>query len=210
MEADESLMALEQYLTFTIAMMIYVVTPGPGVMAVIARALADGMAATIPHILGIVVGNMIYLLASIYGLAWIAQQMGQTFLIIKLLGGAYLVYLGIRLWRSSGEITTLRNRRPKTILATFFTGLIITASNPKAILFYLAILPAILDLAAINLHTLLPVMVINSLVLMVIVGGYSAIASKVRRLFTNTTAMKKLNKGAGSIMITAGIGIATS
>lgn len=210
MEAEESHMALEQYLTFTIAMMIYVVTPGPGIMAVIARALADGMAATIPHIMGIVVGNMIYLLASIYGLAWIAQQMGQTFLLIKILGGAYLIYLGIRLWRSDGKIATLKNRQPKTVMATFFTGLMITASNPKAILFYLAILPAILDLGAINLASLLPVMAINSLVLVLIVGGYSAIASKVRQLFTNAGAMKRLNKGAGSVMIAAGFGIAAS
>lgn len=203
-------MALEQYLTFTIAMMIYVVTPGPGIMAVVARSLADGMSATIPHIMGIVVGNMFYLLASIYGLAWIAQQMGQTFLLIKLLGGAYLIYLGIKLWRSSGEITALRDRQPKTVVATFFTGLMITASNPKAILFYLAILPAVLDIGALNLQTLAPVMIINSLVLVAIVGGYSAIAAKIRKLFTDSNAMKKLNKGAGSVMIAAGLGIAAS
>ncbi len=203
-------MALEQYLTFAIAMMIYVVTPGPGVMAVIARALADGMAATIPHIMGIITGNMIYLLSSIYGLAWVAEQMGETFLVIKVLGGTYLVYLGIRLWRSNGEIATLQDRRPKTVVATFFTGLMITASNPKAILFYLAILPAVIDIGTMNLQSLIPVMIINSLVLIFILGVYSAIASKVRQLFTNSKAMRKLNKGAGSIMITAGFGIAAS
>jgi len=203
-------MALEQYLTFTVAMIIYVVTPGPGVMAVVARSLADGMAATIPHIMGIVTGNLIYLLASIYGLSWIASQMGQTFLLIKIVGGAYLVYIGVRLWRSSGEITALRDRQPKTVLATFFTGLMITASNPKAILFYLAILPVVIDINTINLQTLVPVMIINSLVLIAIVGGYSAIAATVRQLFNNSHTMKKLNKGAGSIMIAAGIGIAAS
>ncbi len=203
-------MALEQYLTFALAMIVFVVTPGPAMLAVIARALADGFAATIPHILGLVIGNLIYLLASIYGLAWIAEQMGEAFLIIKLLGGAYLVYLGVQLWRSSGEISELKKRQPKTILATFLTGLMITMSNPKAILFYLAILPAIIDMGAISLHTLLPIMVINSLVLVTIIGSYSALAAKVRKWFTNARAMRKLNKGAGGIMIGAGLGIAAS
>ncbi len=203
-------MALEQYLTFTIAMMIYVVTPGPGVMAVVARSLADGMAATIPHITGIVAGNLIYLLASVYGLAWIAGQMGEAFLFIKLIGGAYLVYLGIRLWRTRGELSLERHRNPKTVIATFFTGLMITASNPKAILFYLAILPAVINIDAINLQKLIPVMIINALVLVVIVGGYSVVAASIRQLITNSRAMQRLNKGAGSVMIAAGIGVAAS
>ena len=203
-------MALEQYLTFAIAMMIYVVTPGPGVMAVVARALADGMTATIPHILGIVTGNLIYLLTSIFGLAWIASQMGPAFLAIKLVGGAYLVWLGIKLWRASGEISTHCDPQPKTILATYLTGLMITASNPKAIFFYLAILPVVIDLKTLNIQTLIPIMIINALVLIAIMGGYSAIAAKVRQIFTHSRTMKKLNKGAGSIMIAAGLGIAAS
>ncbi len=203
-------MALHQYLTFTIAMIVYVVTPGPGVMAVVARSLADGAAATIPHILGIVTGNLIYLLASLYGLSWVASQMGQAFLFVKLAGGAWLVYLGIRLWRTSGKITELRKRQPKTAIATYFTGLTITASNPKAILFYLAVLPAVIDMAAVDLVTLLPVIIINALVLIIIIGTYSAIAAQIRNLFTRSSALKKLNRGAGSIMIAAGLGIATS
>ena len=73
--------------------------------------------ATTPHILGNVVGNWLYFLASIYGLLWIAEQMGEAFLIVKLLGGAYLVYLGVKLWRSDGEISTISKRRPKKLLA---------------------------------------------------------------------------------------------
>ena len=203
-------MALEQYLAFALAMIVFVVTPGPAMLAVIARALADGFSATIPHILGLVIGNLIYLLASIYGLAWIAQQMGEAFLVIKLAGGAYLVYLGIQLWRSNGEMAALKKRQPKTLLATFLTGLMITLSNPKAILFYLALLPAIIDIGSVDLRTLIPIMAINSAVLATIIGGYSAMASKVRKLFANASSMRKLNKGAGGVMITAGFGIAAS
>ena len=203
-------MALEQYLTFTIAMGIYVAIPGSAVMAIVARALSDGFLATTPHILGNVVGNLIYFLASIYGLLWIAEQMGEAFLIVKLLGGGYLVYLGVRLWRSNGEISSIMTPHRKKRLARFLTGLMITLSNPKAILFYLAILPAILDLRTVSLTALAPIMIINALVVMVIIGSYSAIAAKVRQFFTNTNAMKKLNKGAGSIMVGAGLGIAAS
>lgn len=203
-------MALEQYLTFAFAMGIYVAIPGSAVMAVIARALSDGFLATIPHILGNVIGNWLYLLASIYGLLWIAEQMGEAFLIVKLLGGAYLVYLGAKLWRSDGEISTISKRRPKNLMANFLTGLMITLSNPKAILFYIAILPAILDLRTISFTVLLPVTLINGLVVMMIIGSYSALAAKVRQFFTNAKSIRKLNKGAGGVMITAGVGIAAS
>ena len=210
MEAFERLMALEQTLTFTIAMIIYVAIPGSAVMAIVARALSDGFLASTPHILGNVIGNLIYFLASIYGLLWIAEQMGEAFLIIKLAGGAYLIYLGVKLWRSSGEISAANKHQRKNLLACFFTGLMITLSNPKAILFYLAILPAIMDLRTVSLGELMPIMLINALVVMTVIGSYSAIAAKVRQFFTNTKAMRKLNKGAGGIMIGAGLGIAAS
>jgi threonine/homoserine/homoserine lactone efflux protein len=136
--------------------------------------------------------------------------MGQAFFIVKLLGGAYLVYIGVRLWRSSGQVAAFENRQPKTVLATFFTGMMITASNPKAILFYLAVLPAVIDLGTVDFGTFAPIAIINSLVLIIIVGGYSAIAAKVRQIFSDAGAMKKLNKGAGSVMIAAGFGVAAS
>ena len=203
-------MGLEQHLTFALAMLIYVAIPGSAVMAVVARALSDGFWATTPHILGNIIGNWIYLFASIYGLLWIAEQMGEAFLMVKILGGGYLVYLGIRLWRSNGQISTTQNNRRKNVLTRFLTGLMITLSNPKAILFYLAILPAILDLRTITWTALMPIMLINALVVMFVIGSYSAIAAKVRQFFANAKAMRKLNKGAGSIMIGAGLGIAAS
>ncbi len=210
MEAEKAQMALEQTLTFTIAMIIYVAIPGSAVMAIVARALSDGFLASIPHILGNVVGNLIYFFASIYGLLWIAEQMGEAFLIVKLAGGAYLVYLGIRLWRSGGEIATANKQYLQNRLSCFFTGLMITLSNPKAILFYLAILPAILDLRTVSASQLIPIMVINALVVTVVIGSYSAVAARVRQFFKNAKAMRKLNKGAGGVMITAGFGIAAS
>ncbi len=209
-EADESPMALEQYLAFTIAMAIYVVTPGPGVMAVVARALADGLRATIPHMLGIITGNLAYLSASIFGLAWIARQMGESFLLVKIAGGAYLIWLGVRMWRSGGDIASFHEHRSRSFLSTFFTGLMITASNPKAILFYLAVLPAVLDTGAADPKSLAAIALINSSVLALIVGGYALVAAQVRQLFKNSASVKRLNKGAGSIMIAAGCGIAAS
>jgi threonine/homoserine/homoserine lactone efflux protein len=203
-------MSLEQLITFAIAMAVYVVTPGPGIMAVVARALADGMMATLPHSMGMIVGNMIYLLLAIFGLAWVAQQMGDAFFIVKLFGGLYLVYLGIKLWRKKEEIGELQTQRSQNPVRTFFTGMMITASNPKAILFYLAVLPAVLDLNVMNLGTFLPVAVINVITLALIVGGYAFIAARVRQIFTNSTAMRRLNRGAGAIMISAGIGLTAS
>jgi threonine/homoserine/homoserine lactone efflux protein len=203
-------MAIENYTPFALAMCVYVAIPGPGVMAVVARALASGMRATLPHIAGILLGNMIYLLTSLFGLAWLAQSMGEAFFIIKLAGGLYLVWLGARLWRKNEAMQELEARQSKGIMATFLTGLMITLSNPKAILFYLAALPAVLHIGRLDPASLAPVMLINSLVLIVIIGAYAAMASRLRAIFSQGRALRRLNRGAGSIMIAAGLGVASS
>jgi len=91
------------------AMFLLAITPGPGVFATVSKALASGFRHAVPVVAGIVVGDMVFLLFAIYGLAVIAETFSFMFTVVKYFGGAYLIWLGIRLWRSPRPVWKLQN-----------------------------------------------------------------------------------------------------
>jgi threonine/homoserine/homoserine lactone efflux protein len=93
-------MSLLSIFSLAIAMFILAATPGPGVFATISRSLASGFVPSLAVIAGIVTGDIIFLLFAIMGLSVIAQAMGNFFVVIKIIGAAYLIFLGIKIWRS--------------------------------------------------------------------------------------------------------------
>ena len=91
-------MSLETIIALLIACFIIKATPGPGVFATVGRALFQGFGPTLVFIAGIMTGDFLYLLFAFTGLAVIAHQFGEFFFVIRLIGGGYLIYLGVRLW----------------------------------------------------------------------------------------------------------------
>lgn len=91
-------MTLYSIFAFFVAMLILAITPGPGVIATVSKALSVGLLRTIPLIIGIIVGDLVFLLFSIFGLAFVAESFTMLFLLIKYLGALYLIYLGIKMW----------------------------------------------------------------------------------------------------------------
>ena len=116
--------------------------PGVSVLAVSARSAAFGFAHGIFTSLGIVVGDMAFILVAIYGLSVLAGLMGNYFFLIKYLGGAYLIWLGIVLWRSKSKVEKVADSGKSSLPSSFMTGLLITLGDQKAILFYLGFFPA--------------------------------------------------------------------
>jgi len=93
-------MSLVSIFSFAIAIFVLAVTPGPGVFAVISRSLASGFKTTLLMVAGCVTGDIIFLLFAIMGMSVIAQTMGTLFLLVKIAGAAYLIFLGIKIWIS--------------------------------------------------------------------------------------------------------------
>ena len=123
-------------------MTVLAASPGPGVFGVISRSLSSGVRKTLFMIAGIVTGDLIYLTFAIFGLTYVAQNMGRLFTVIRIAGGLYLVWIGIKTFlarvpEGEGKKGSGKNRP----FAVYLSGLLITLSNPKVILFYCGFLP---------------------------------------------------------------------
>ena len=134
-------MSLETIIALLIACFIIKATPGPGVFAIVGRALFQGFGPTLVFIAGIMTGDFLYLLFAFTGLAVIAHQFGEFFFVIRLIGGGYLIYLGVRLWLVPPAAVETGSAPAGNRGKAFLSGVVLTFGNPKVILFYLGLLP---------------------------------------------------------------------
>lgn len=188
---------------FTIAYAIAVLVPGPGVAAVVARALGGGFAASVPMILGILVGDLVYLVVAVFGLAAIATYFSAVFMVVRILGAAYLLYIAYKFWTAKPGSEQIGAKRDESNWRTFLAGLSLTLGNPKAIVFYLALLPTVVPLDQMNPLAFTELTAIVIVVLLAIGCGYAFLASKARDFFRSPKALRRLNKTAGAMMAAA-------
>ena len=194
---------------FAVAMFILAASPGPGVFATTARAMASGFRPALGVIWGIVLGDIIFLLFAAFGLSMVARALGNLFFIVKICGGVYLVWLGIKIWLQKPDpVQDRHNAGYRSKWGNFASGLIITLSNPKVILFYCGFLPTFLDLSTLTIVDLVLVVAIITAVLSCVLIVYAYLASRARRIFTTERAVKRLNRTAGGVMVAAGVTIA--
>lgn len=197
-------MTLLNLLTFGAAMFLLAASPGPGVFATLARALASGFTHAAVLVLGIVLGDIIFLLLAIYGLSSIAEFLGSFFTFVKYAGGLYLIWLGIGIWRSEANTKKVRGVREDSWKKNFLSGLSITLANPKVIFFYLGFLPTFVDLTRLTNFDVLAISAVVVVVLGSVLLTYAFLATRASRLITSERNQTRLNHCAGSVMITAG------
>ena len=197
-------MSLLNIFAFSLAMFLLAITPGPGVFATISRALSSGFLNASFVVMGIVIGDIIFLLLAIFGLSAIASILGDFFILVKYLGGIYLLFLGYKILTSKEKETNLKGIYELSWKKNFLTGLIITLSNPKVILFYLGFLPTFINLQTL---TAIDIFIISTVVTIVLGGvmlAYAYSASSAKNLFKSKSSKRKMNIAAGSVMISAG------
>ena len=202
-------MTLISTLALAGAMLILAITPGPGVFATVARSLASGMKHSSFVVLGIVTGDLVFLLFAIFGLATIAEHLHGLFVFIKYVGAAYLIYLGVKLYLSKPDKVQVDAAADLSWKSNFIAGLFITLGNPKVILFYLGFLPAFVDLAALRGLDIVVIATVVSLVLGLTMLAYAYTASKARYFFQNPRSQRWINRSSGCAMITTGSVLAT-
>jgi threonine/homoserine/homoserine lactone efflux protein len=204
-------MTIEMTLAFTAAFVLLALSPGPGLAAILSRALGGGMPAGMAVTSGLVIGDALFLAAAMVGLSTIANTLGPLFQIIKYAGAAYLIYLGIETLRAA--------RKPIEITATPSSstslardvglGLFVTLGNPKPILFYGALLPTFMDLKTVTVTDFLILMSIVTIVATVVYAGYILAIDRARRIFASTRAGERLNQVTGVMLIGSGIAVAS-
>jgi threonine/homoserine/homoserine lactone efflux protein len=198
-------MTFESAVTYLLAIFLFAITPGPGVFALIATGMNAGFRRCLSLTVGMTLSDVLYLLLATFGLATLAEHWGEVFGVIRVLGALYLFYLGWKLWTSP----TQDDEMPATgssggTLAGMVQGFLISASNPKVILFYIAFLPTFVDLDRLGGSSLTLLVTLTVVGLM---GGLCLVAAgaaRARRIFRSSRAQRRLNRGAGSLMIGAG------
>ena len=193
---------------FAAAYLAVLILPGPGVTALVARVLGHGTRGVPSFIAGFVAGSLAWFTVAATGLSVLATSFATLFVAIRYAGAAYLLYLAWKLWRAPAQAASAAAPSPNGRLHLFLTGLAINLGNPKVIVFFLALLPTVVDLG-----TLTPlgfgqlaatIVVIASSVL----GAYALAASRARRLFTSPRAIRLVNRGSGTIMAATAVTIA--
>jgi threonine/homoserine/homoserine lactone efflux protein len=132
-------------IAFTAALALAAASPGPGIIAVVAKALGSGFRGAFPMVLGLVLGDLSYLTFAAFGLAALAQSFGTVFVVVKWLGAAYLAWLAVRLWTAEPAAARFGAAAATGAWRTFLGGLALTLGNPKVMIFYLALLPSLVD-----------------------------------------------------------------
>lgn len=199
-------MTLESGLTFFIAIFIFGITPGPGIFAIMAKSMSKGAKASVSLCLGMVISDIVYLVMACYGLAAIASAWEEVFIAIRYIGAAYLIYLGWKMW--SAPITSpdeqSQQYESKGEVASFLQGFMISASNPKVVLFYIAFLPTFMDLTILSETDIVLAAFLAFIGLMSGISMVSLGAAQARKLMKSERSVKTLNRSSGGIMVGAG------
>ncbi len=203
-------MTLEAAISFFIAIFIFGITPGPGIFALLGKALSSGVKDCVPMSLGMTISDIVYLVLATFGLAAIAENYSGLFLVIRFVGAAYLIFLGYKMWVAEvstnfKQTTKKPMSKSRSWISGFIQGFLISASNPKVILFYIAFLPTFIDLTALNSNDIVLLSVLTFFALMISLMLVSFGASSVRQYLKSKQAIQRLNRTAGSIMIAAGL-----
>lgn len=203
-------MTVSTILALAIAVFVLGATPGPAVFAIVARALASGLTPAVAFNIGVIVGDLMLLLLAIFGLAAVSLAMGDWFVLVKIAGGLYLIWLGWKMWRAEPAVPgATRPDRSNQFRRNVISGFVLTLGNPKAIVFYAAFLPTFIDLSHVTSMGIITICAVVMGVLFTTNLVYGVLAARARDLFKSQQAMRNLNRTAGTMMIGAGVAVAT-
>ena len=174
-------------------------SPGPGVAAIVARVLAHGYTGLPAFIAGFVVGDLLWFIVAAAGLSVVTQQFAGIFLAVKYAGAAYLLFMAWKLWSAPVKIGDAPAAETAPLRA-FLASLSLTLGNPKVIVFFLALLPTVVDLSALTLAAFLILAAMIAVILSAVMCAYALGAAQARALFTSAAAMKRLNRASGALM----------
>lgn len=192
------------YLLYCGLYAVAIATPGPAIIAIVARALSSGFKSVVPGTLGILAGDLIMMTLSAFGLAMVAQAMGQWFLAVKIAGALYLIYLGYKYWTAEVPETVVPQSAKIDIRRGFLAYLGLTLGNPKVITFFVALLPVAVNPRTLGVAGYAQLVAATFVLIPAITLGYAALAAQLSRFVASRKARKRINKGAGAVMAGAG------
>lgn len=191
---------------YALAMAGLWVIPGPVWVALTARALSGGFAAAWPLAVGVTLGDMIWPLAAIFGLSWILSIYGEFLSLLRWVAAAVFVFMGAMLIRKPAAALTADSRLTKPGLwAGFAVGIAAVIGNPKAILFYMSVLPGFFDLGRVTGWDIAAILAVSALVPMLGNLGLALFLDRARQLLHSPQSLRRLNEISGCLLILVGL-----
>ena len=203
------MLTLTTLLVFAGALFIAAGTPGPSVAALVARVISKGARDVLPFLFGMWAGDAIWLTCAIAGLSAIAETFYHAFVVIKWLGILYLLYLAWKMWFAKPDVEEEELPQARSRGRMFLTGLAIALGNPKIMMFYIALLPSIIDIRAVSLGGWAELVVTLLVVLAVVDFTWMFLAAKARSFLKSRRAVMIANRASAATMAGAAMAIAT-
>lgn len=195
-----------QILTFALASILFVLTPGPGIFAVIAKALSQGAKSVLGLAAGMALGDVIFVVLSVYGLSALATHFHELFVVVRVVGAIYLFYLAYKMWTTpaamADSLAPANTKRQHW--GAFIGGLFISLSNPKVILFYISLLPSFFPVATLNAMDTALISGITFVSVMVGLMAYALLASYAQQQLRRPSARRIFHRVSAAIMGGAG------
>lgn len=176
--------------------------PGPVWVALMARSLSGGFAAAWPLAVGVALGDIFWPLTAILGLSWILSVYGEFLSLLKWVAALIFLVMGIGLIRSRPEALTASSRLTKPGLwAGFAVGIAAVIGNPKAILFYMGVLPGFFDLSRVTPIDIVAILAVSMAIPMIGNLALAAFLARARALLSSPKALRRMNLGSGLLLI---------
>lgn len=199
-------MTIADAMLYAGALLILFLTPGPVWVALTARAMSGGFRAAWPLAMGVVVGDVIWPLVAILGVSWIVSTFEGFMVILKWVASLTFLVMGFLLIKSAGKEIARDSRLTRPgMWAGFLAGLAVILGNPKAVLFYMGVLPGFFDLTQL---TAMDIAAICGLSFVIPLLGNLVLAGfidRARRLLKSPTALKRLNTVSGALLVLVGM-----
>ena len=201
-------MELSALLVFAGALLLAAGSPGPSLAALVAQVLARGARTVLPFVLAMWVGEAMWLSFAVFGLVLIAETLHGLFVVVKYAGVGYLAWLAWKMWTAPTGQEALPDTRGERPWRMFLAGLAVTLGNPKIMVFYLALLPSIVDLTRVGPLAWAELVATMLLVLATIDFFYLGLAARLRGFVTDPTRRRVANRISAVVMGSAAATIA--
>lgn len=189
---------------------VAVATPGPGVALIVSRSLGRGLAGLPWFLAGFAIGDLVLMTVAVSGLAAIANTFEVVFNGIRIAGAVYLSWMAYKMWTAPVRVVDLHaDAHYEPPLRAFLSSLSLTLGNPKAITFFLSLMPLAVDLKAVSIVDYAVLAAVITIVIVPVLAAWAFLAHRARRVFRSERAMRRLNRGSATVMAGAAVAIAS-
>jgi threonine/homoserine/homoserine lactone efflux protein len=200
-------MDLQTLVTFSLAFFVFAASPGPDNLTILSKTVSSGPGHGIAYGVGVVCSIFLFVILAAIGFNAIARYMNENLRFIQYVGATYLIYTGVTMWLSKPNIKPRAMRGG--LVRLFIAGFFLNISNPKMPIFYLALLPGVFGIRQLTVYDTVEILTIIAIIEVFVVGGHVFLGFKAKAAFADPKRISILNRGAGALMVGAGVLVAS-